>query len=199
MIAFIRGVLIDKYPTHVIIETNGVGYELMVPVSTFEKLPQPGAQVRLLSHLYVREDALALYGFYSAEERELFRELLTVSGIGPRLALTILSGLPVAQVYRAVAEDDEDTLTKIKGLGKKTVQRMILDLKDRAAEKAQQNASMPTLLMPQHSGNIEQSIAAMVTLGYSRREAEAVIIKAAAKTAADASVEELIKIALSGA
>jgi holliday junction DNA helicase RuvA len=197
MIAFIRGTLIDKSPTHVIIETNGVGFDLLIPVSTFERLAQPGAEVQMLTHLYVREDALVLYGFSSVEERELFRELLTVSGIGPRLALTILSGSPVNQIYRAIADGDEVTLTKIKGLGKKTVQRLILDLKERASEKIKQTSPEPAFLVSEKGGTVEQSIAAMISLGYSRREAEAVIARAAARSGRDASVEELIRIALS--
>lgn len=198
MIAFIRGTLIDKFPTHAIVESNGVGFNLLIPVSTFEHLAQPGEQVQILTHLYVREDALVLYGFSSYEERELFRDLLTVSGIGPRLALTILSGLPVNQVYRAIADDDESTLTQIKGLGKKTVQRLFLDLKERAFEKAQQTAPESGLLPSLMSGTVEQSIAAMISLGYNRREAETVIARAAAKGGREVSVEELIRIALSG-
>ncbi len=194
MIAFIRGVLVDKFPTFVTVDADGIGYELQIPLSTYERLPQPGEQVQLLTHFYLREDVAALYGFATASERELFRELLTVSGIGPRLALTILSGSSVDQIYQSIAAGDEAALTRIKGLGKKTAQRLILDLQQRAAGKA----AVGSASIAAKGETFEQTVAAMMTLGYTRREAEAAVAKAAAKVGANAGLEDLIRVALSG-
>ncbi|RPH96571.1 MAG: Holliday junction branch migration protein RuvA [Calditrichaeota bacterium] len=197
MIAFLRGKIVDKSPTVVIIEINGIGLEVQIPLSTWQRLGAEGEEAFLLTHLHVREDALILFGFATPEERELFRDLQTVSGIGPRLALTILSGSPVQHIYRAIASGDEESLTHTKGLGKKTAQRLILDLKERAAEKTKQIAPAPFYERSLPRETVEQGTLAMISLGYSRKEAETAISKAAAKSGA-ASVEELIRIALSG-
>ncbi|MDZ7346240.1 MAG: Holliday junction branch migration protein RuvA [candidate division KSB1 bacterium] len=198
MIAFLRGVLIDKQPTHTIIESGGIGYELQIPISTFEQLPAKGEPVQLLTHLYVREDLLALYGFFTLEERDLFRDLLSVSGIGPRLALTMLSNSSVEQIYKWIADGDEDALSRIKGVGKKTAQRLILDLKLRAADKVRDGGVKETAA-PVKSELFEQAAAALTALGYNRKEAELLVQKAAAQLGKEASVEELIRNALRGA
>jgi len=141
---------------------------------------------------------LILFGFATSGERELFRDLLSVNGIGPKLAIGILSGSSVEQVYRHIANGDEANLTKIKGLGKKTAQRMILDLKDRAADKAKDTVPHPDPFMPALNADAEQSVLAMMSLGYSKKEAEAAVARAMTRGGSDASVEELIRIALSG-
>ena len=196
MISFVRGQIVDKFPTHVIIENNGIGLEVLIPVSTFEKIGRDKT-VSLLTYLHVREDALTLFGFASPEERELFRDVLSVSGIGPKLALGILSGSTVEQIYYHIANGDELNLTKIKGLGKKTAQRLILDLKDKALDKVK-NVTPRDPFMPKMNEQAEQSILAMMSLGYSKREAENKVARAMARGGAEASVEELIRIALSG-
>ncbi len=196
MISSVRGQLVEKFPTHVIIENNGIGLELQIPISTYEKIGNDTAT--LLTHLHVREDALILFGFATPEERELFRDLLSVSGIGPKLALGILSGSSVEQIYRHIANGDEANLTKIKGLGKKTAQRLILDLKDRAADKIKDAVPHPDPLLPTFNADAEQSILAMMSLGYSKKEAEAAVARAITRGGANASVEELIRIALGG-
>lgn len=198
MISFIRGQLVEKFPTHVIIETNGIGFDILIPISTFEKIGEVDKSVTLLTYLHVREDALTLFGFASAEERELFKDLLSVSGIGPKLALGVLSGSPVSRVYRDIANSDEDGLTKIKGLGKKTAQRLILDLKDRASAKVETSTAPREIFHPQMNDDVEQSILALVSLGYAKKEAENAILRALATRGTDASVEELIRTALSG-
>ncbi len=198
MISFIRGSVVEKFPTHIILENNGIGFELLIPLSTYEQVHDVGEKTSLLTYLYVREDALTLYGFYAADERELFLLLLSVSGIGPKLALGILSGLPVQQIYQHIANGDEASLTKIKGLGKKTAQRLILDLKDRASDKVKQTAPAPSMIMPRENEITEQSLSALLSLGYSPREAEAAIAKAMPKTGPQTTVEELIRIVLSG-
>lgn len=198
MISFVRGQIVEKFPTHIILENHGIGFEVLIPVSTFEQTASIGDETQLLTYLYVREDALTLYGFATAEERELFLQLLSVSGIGPKLALGVLSGLPVLQIYQHIANGDEASLTNIKGLGKKTAQRLILDLKDRAQDKLKQTAPAPTLELPKENEIAQQSVLAMISLGYSQKEAESVISKAMVRAGSQASVEELIRIALSG-
>jgi Holliday junction DNA helicase RuvA len=198
MISLLRGQLFEKSPTHVIIENSGIGLDVLIPLSTFEKLGACNETVTLLTYLHVREDALTLYGFATAEERELFKELLSVSGIGPKLALTILSGSTVENLYHFIADSDENSLTKIRGLGKKTVQRLILDLKEKAADKVKHVASRPDPLARAFDEGAQQSILAMMSLGYSRKEAEDAVSRAMKRSGADATVEELIRIALSG-
>jgi len=199
MIAFIHGQLVDKAPTHAVIDISGIGFEVLIPVSTFDKIGTTGDRVRLLTYLHVREDALTLFGFATVEERDLFRDLLSVSGIGPKLALGILSGASVEQIYRNIADGNENYLVQIKGLGRKTVQRLILDLRDRASDKVKLTSSgldrVPATLL---SEKAEQGVLAMMSLGYSKKEAERAIEKAYAKTGGDVSVEELIRKALSG-
>src|SRR5205085_8191531 len=132
MITFLSGTLIETLPTQVTVEVNGVGYETLIPLSSYDKLPQPGQQIRLLTHLAVREDAHTLYGFMTVPERELFRMLInTVSGIGPKIALNILSGISVTAFRGAVANGDIKALSQISGVGKKTAERMVVELKDK--------------------------------------------------------------------
>ena len=197
MISSVRGQLVEKFPTHVILENNGIGLDILIPVSTFEKINREET-VTLLTHLHVREDALILFGFATVEERELFRDLLSVSGIGPKLAIGVLSGSSVEKVYRFIANGDEASLTKIKGLGKKTAQRMILDLTDRAADKIKDAAPQPVPFLPVVNAEAEQSVLAMMSLGYSKKEAESAVARAMTRSSKDATVEELIRIALSG-
>ncbi|HET7624301.1 MAG TPA: Holliday junction branch migration protein RuvA, partial [Verrucomicrobiae bacterium] len=132
MITFLHGKLVSALPTQVTVDVNGVGYEALIPLSSFDKLPQPGGDVKLLTQLVIREDAHTLYGFMSAAERDLFRLLIhTVSGIGPKIALNILSGISVAAFRGAVAGGDVKALSQISGVGKKTAERMIVELKDK--------------------------------------------------------------------
>src|SRR5437762_11731823 len=132
MISFLHGKLIEALPTQVIIDVHGVGYEALIPLSSYDKLPPPGQPVKLLTHLVVREDAHTLYGFMSAAERELFRMLInTVSGIGPKIALNILSGISVIAFRGAVANGDVKALSQISGVGKKTAERIVVELKDK--------------------------------------------------------------------
>ncbi len=198
MISFVRGLVVEKFPTHIILENNGIGFDLLIPLSTYESVAEVGETTSLLTYLYVREDALTLYGFGTADERELFLLLLSVSGIGPKLALGILSGQPVQQIYYHIANGDEASLTKIKGLGKKTAQRLILDLKDRASDKVKQTAPAPSLQLPRENETAEQSLMALISLGYSQKEAEAALAKAISKSGPQTTVEELIRIVLSG-
>ena len=137
MISFLEGKLTEALPTQVVIDVNGVGYEALIPLSSFDKLPQPGQAVRLLTHLAIRDDAHVLYGFMTESERELFRLLIRhVSGIGPKIALNVLSGTTAAAFRTAVAEGDVAALSRINGVGKKTAERMVIELKDKMGEDA---------------------------------------------------------------
>src|SRR3989454_11332580 len=132
MITFLRGKLVETLPTQVTVEVNGVGYEVLIPLSSYDKLPAPGNTVHLLTHLVVREDAHILYGFMTAAEREMFRLLInTVSGIGPKIALNILSGINVTAFRGAVASGDVKSLSQISGVGRKTAERIVVELKDK--------------------------------------------------------------------
>src|SRR5260221_8576626 len=132
MISFLRGKLVEALPTQVIVEVHGVGYQALIPLSSFDKLPTPGTEVKLLTHLAVREDAHVLYGFTTAAEREMFRVLVnTVSGIGPKIALNVLSGMNVTALRGAVAGGDVKSLSQISGVGKKTAERIVVELKDK--------------------------------------------------------------------
>src|SRR5438034_4263332 len=132
MITFLHGKLIETLPTQVIVDVNGVGYEVLIPLSSYDKLPHPGQELKLLTHLVVREDAHVLYGFMTAAERELFRMLInTVSGIGPKIALNVLSGMNVIAFRGAVASGDVKALSQISGVGKKTAERIVVELRDK--------------------------------------------------------------------
>ena len=138
MIALLRGTLIEKSPNQAIVEAGGVGYDVMIPVSTFTGLPDTGAEVRLKIHTHVREDALLLYGFLTSDEKTLFEKLIGVSGIGPKLGVTILSGLAAVDLIRAIRGGEVEKLVRIPGIGKKTAERMVLELRDKLAAPQQE-------------------------------------------------------------
>lgn len=198
MIAFVRGALIEKHPTRVVVQMSGMGVELLVPVSTFERLPDIGQDLLLHTHLHVREDALILVGFATLEEKELFLLLLSVSGIGIKLALSILSGCKPVDLYRFIAEGQEVALTRIPGLGKKTAQRIILDLKDKAASQLSKLSVDTSAPLRMNRAVLEEAIQAMTALGYSRSEALRAIEKAGQRLGEEASIEDLLRAALQG-
>ena len=165
MIGRISGVLVAKMPPQVLIDVRGVAYEVDVPMSTFYNLPLTGAEVVLFTHLVVREDAHLLYGFGTETERAAFRQLLRISGVGARTALSVLSGLSVADLQHAVANQDSGRLTKIPGIGKKTAERLLLELRD----KLDARSSVTPGATPQAAGN--DVLNALLALGYSDKEA----------------------------
>jgi Holliday junction DNA helicase RuvA len=167
MIAHLRGKLLVKHPNQAIVETGGVGYDVIISVPTFSELPAGGAEVALHIHTHVREDALSLYGFLRLAEKQLFEKLLTVSGIGPKLAITILSGMPADEMVGAIRGGDVARLTRIPGIGKKTAERMVLELRDKlpAAGAAEASALAATPVE-------EDVISALLNLGYQRAAAE---------------------------
>jgi Holliday junction DNA helicase RuvA len=168
MIAHIRGKLLAKHPNQVIVETSGVGYDVTITVPTFSDLPELGTEVALHIHTHVREDALALYGFLRSSEKLLFEKLLTVSGIGPKLAITILSGMPADEMVRSIRGNDVARLTRIPGIGKKTAERMVLELRDKLPEAGPTATPTATALSP-----IEDDVlSALLNLGYQRPAAE---------------------------
>ncbi|MGC8791791.1 MAG: Holliday junction branch migration protein RuvA [Bryobacteraceae bacterium] len=179
MIAHLRGILLEKHPNQAIVEAGGVGYEVAIPVSTYSALPEPGAEVRLRIHTHLREDSLSLYGFASEEEKLLFERLITVSGIGPRLAITVLSGLPIAELYAAIRAGAVERLVRIPGVGKKTAERIVLELR----EKLPLPAGVPRKVGASESvlGPVEQDVlSALINLGCAAAAAETAVRKARA-------------------
>lgn len=166
MIGRISGKLIEKHPPQIVVDVHGVGYEIDVPMSTFYQLPAAGSEVSLYTHLMVREDAHQLYGFASEQERQVFRQLLKISGVGARTALAVLSGLSVADLHIAVSTQDSGRLTKIPGIGKKTAERLLLELKDKLAIEVIATHAGGTV--PAH-GDI---LNALLALGYNDKEAQ---------------------------
>lgn len=168
MIAHLRGKLLVKHPNQAIVETAGVGYDVTITVPTFSDLPAPGSEVALHIHTHVREDQIALYGFLRPAEKLLFEKLLTVSGIGPKLGITILSGMAADEMAGAIRGNDVARLTRIPGIGKKTAERMVLELRD----KLPPHAGTPVTVAPTMSALEEDVLSALVNLGYQRAAAE---------------------------
>jgi Holliday junction DNA helicase RuvA len=166
MIAHLRGRLLAKHPNQAIVEAGGVGYDVVISVPTFSDLPAAGSEVALHIHTHVREDALALYGFLRPAEKTLFEKLLTVSGIGPKLAITILSGMPADEMVGAIRGNDVAKLTRIPGIGRKTAERMVLELRDKLEIFIAVPAAAPV------SAIEEDVLSALVNLGYQRAAAE---------------------------
>ncbi len=198
MIAFIHGTLVEALPTQAVVEAHGVGYELLIPLSSFDKLPQPGGEVKLLAHLAVREDAHTLYGFATAGERDLFRLLINnVSGIGPKIALNILSGISANAFRAAVAAADVKALSQISGVGKKTAERIVVELKDKlgaiSVGLAGTGVSAP---LPVGDQKLADATAALQALGFKPNEAADAIKAVAAVLGPQAGVESLVRAAL---
>jgi len=164
VIGKISGKLVERHPPQIIVDVHGVGYEIDVPMSTFYQLPATGNEVTLYTHLIVREDAQQLYGFGNEQERHVFRQLLRISGVGARTALAVLSGLSVGELYEAVAAQDAGRLTKIPGIGRKTAERLLLELKDKLEVTAAPSATST-------GGNSGDVLNALLALGYNDKEA----------------------------
>ena len=178
MIALLRGTLIEKHPNQAVVETGGVGYDVIIPVSTFTQLPEAGAEVRLRIHTHVREDALALYGFLTQDEKAMFERLIGVSGIGPKLAVTILSGLAAQDLVRSIRRNEVERLVRIPGIGKKTAERMVLELRDKLPAPAGDDAEAPAAAAL--SAVDQDVLSALLNLGCGRPQAEAAVRKAKA-------------------
>ncbi len=197
MISFLQGKLIEALPTQVILDVAGVGYELLIPLSSYDKLPPLGQEVKVLTQLVVREDSHTLYGFMSAAERDLFRLLVnTVSGVGPKLALNVLSGISVTAFRGAVANSDVKTLSQVSGVGKKTAERIVVELKDKVgAVGAWEAASAQRSLSPEDQ-RVNDAVLALMALGFKQVEAHDAVRKAQASLGAQSTVEELVRACL---
>jgi holliday junction DNA helicase RuvA len=196
MITFLEGRLVAALPTQAIVDVNGVGYEVFIPLSSYDKLPVAGQPIRILTHLAVREDAHVLYGFMSAAERDLFRLLVNnVSGIGPKLALAVLSGMSVPNFKAAVVNSDVVALARISGLGKKTAERIVLELKDKlGVAAAWEAAAAPHAPTPEQE-QANEAVLALIALGYKQVDAHKAVHELQQKGEAK-SAEELVKLAL---
>ena len=197
MISFLQGKVIEALPTQVTVDVHGVGYEALIPLSSYDKLPRAGEEVKLLTHLSVREDAHTLYGFMSSAERELFRLLInTVSGIGPKIALNVLSGISVTAFRGAVANNDVKALSQISGVGKKTAERIVVELKDKiGAAGAWEAASAQRALSPEDQ-KLNDAVLALMALGFKQIDAHDAVRKAQGALGAQATIEDLVRSCL---
>ena len=201
MITSIQGLLTSATPLHAIVELNGFGYEVNIPVTTAEKLPQPGATVKLHTLVIYREDAQTLYGFASAAERDFFRLMIeNVTGVGPKLALTIMSRLALPSLESAIRMGDIETLAKCPGIGRKTAERLVVELKAKvgAADLAAPVAGVAAGAAGAAGSKHRDAVAALIALGYKAADADQAIRRATVAVGGDASTEALIKKALAG-
>lgn len=197
MIAFLEGKLVDALPTQVTVDVNGVGYELLIPLSSFDKLPQPGGAVKILTHLVVREDAHVLYGFMTVPERELFRMLINnVSGIGPKTALNVLSGMNPVTFRGAVANGDVKSLSQISGVGKKTAERIVVELRDKVGAAGAWEATSAARSLSASDQKVNDAVLALMALGFKQQEAHETVRAAQAMLGESAGVEELVRASL---
>ncbi len=198
MIAFLAGQLVQSFPTHVTVDVAGVGYEVLIPLSSYDRLPPSGERVRLLTHLQVREDAHVLYGFMTEGERDLFRLLLNnVSGVGPKLALAVLSGMSVASFKAAVVAADTTSISKLKGLGKKTAERIVLELRDKVGVAAAWEAASAANAPSPAEASLNDAVLALISLGYKQIDAHKAVRQVRdAAPAGIMAVDNLVRHAL---
>ena len=197
MISFLHGKLIEALPTQAVVEVHGIGYDVLIPLSSYDKLPPPGGDVKLLTHLAIREDAHVLYGFMTSAEREMFRLLInTVSGIGPKIALNILSGMNVTALRGAVANGDVKALSQISGVGKKTAERIVVELKDKIGAAGAWEALSATRALSAAEQKINDAVLALMALGFKQVEAHDSIRAAQSALGPDAAVEDLVRASL---
>ena len=195
MITFLEGLIEEKQPTQLTINVGGIGYHVAIPLSSYDNLPTIGQKGRIIIFDYIREDNRALYGFANEQERKLFTQLISVSGIGPKIALSALSGLSSREIKAAIAEGDVKRLSSISGIGKKMAERMIVELKDKLStgETLEAIAGSPDGPV---EGNARDAIMALIALGYKQAEAYKLVMTVVKKRGADTIVEELVRNAL---
>ncbi len=197
MITFLNGKLTEVLPTQVTVEVHGVGYEVLIPLSSYDKLPQPGQEVHLLTHLAIREDAHVLYGFMTPQERELFRMLIhTVSGIGPKIALNILSGMNTVAFRGAVANGDVKALSQINGVGKKTAERIVVELRDKVGAAGAWEASSTQRALSPQDQKVNDAVLALIALGFKQVEAHDAIRASVEKLGVNAGPDDLVRASL---
>jgi len=197
MIAFLRGKLVESVPTQITVEVNGVGYSILIPLSSFDKLPAAGQEILILTHLAIREDAHVLYGFMTTAEREMFRLLINnVSGIGPKIALNVLSGMNVTALRGAVAASDVKSLSQISGVGKKTAERIVVELKDKIGPAGAWEATSAERALSKADQKTNDAVLALVALGFKQNEAYESVRASLAVLGAEASVENIVRACL---
>jgi holliday junction DNA helicase RuvA len=192
MIALLEGTLVEKAPGSAVISAAGVGYAISIPLSTFDTLPLTGEVARVFTYLHVREDALQLFGFGTREERSTFEKMIAISGVGPKLALSILSSMPPSELVVAIETGQTGTLNKISGVGKKTAERLVLELKGKLGEVDVSALAVENGGPPRN----EEAVAALISLGFSRVLAEKAVVKAAGKTGEEFNTSDLVRRAL---
>lgn len=188
--------MVEALPTQIVVGVQGVGYQVLIPLSSFDKLPAPGAPIKILTHLQVREDAHVLFGFMSAAERDLFRLLVDkVSGIGPKMALAVLSGMSVTNFKSAVVGNATDAIAKVKGVGKKTAERIVLELKDKVGVAAAWEVASAAHAPSPEEAHVNDAVLALISLGYKQVDAHKAV-KLALTAGGDKSAEILVRQAL---
>lgn len=195
MIGQIRGILIHKQPPYLMVDVQGIAYEIEAPMTTFYKLPETGIEITLLTHLAVRDDAHLLFGFASQEERNLFRTLIKVNGVGAKMALTILSGMEAEIFAQCIRDGDADSLVRLPGVGKKTAERLIIEMRDRVKDwaKTATSGSEPVNTSGRTSSQSDDAVSALVALGYKPQEASRFVYAVATD---EMNSEEIIREAL---
>jgi Holliday junction DNA helicase RuvA len=197
MIAFLEGVLAEALPTQIVVNVHGVGYQVLIPLSSFDRLPQPGSSVKILTHLVVREDAHLLFGFFTAGERDLFTLLLHhVTGVGPKMALAVLSGMSLEMFKAAVVVGDIAAISRIKGVGKKTAERIVLELKDKVGVAAEWEAASAANAPTGRERALTDAVLALISLGYKQVEAHKAVKQVLDHNAAVTETEDLVRLAL---
>ena len=196
MIAYLEGKLVEEKPTHIVVEINGVGYFVQIPLSSYKKFPDARGGKKVFTHLHVREDILALYGFATEGERELFRMLISVSGVGPRLAQSVLSGISVSQFKKCMAAGDLTPLTAIPGVGKKTAQRLLVELREKFKDQVLEAAAGDAVAGEMLSSQDRDAIKALASLGCRPREGERLVRLVRNSHPGELSLEDLILKAL---
>lgn len=199
MITFLDGIVEDKQPTHVVMNVGGVGYEVVIPLSSYDRLPGVKETCRILTYDHIREDAHQLFGFMTEGERRMFILLMTVSGIGPKLALTTLSGMTVRELKVAIAGRDIKRLSSISGIGKKTAERMVVELRDKLGAGEVLEAATGTQPLSESDVKMRDAILALISLGYKRTEAQDLVTRVVNDPGAEpGTVEEIVRKALAG-
>jgi len=195
MITFLEGTLAEALPTQIVVAVQGIGYQVQIPLSSFDRLPTEGAKIKILTHLQVREDAHILYGFMTAEERDLFRLLVEhVSGIGPKMALAVLSGMSVPTFKAAVVHGAVDEISRVKGVGKKTSERIVLELKDKVGVAAAWEAA--SLKQAPGTAEMNDAVLALISLGYKQVDAHKAVKNVLESEPDEKTTEELVRRAL---
>ena len=198
MITFLEGLVAEKQPTHLVMNVGGVGYEVVIPLSSYDRVPRVGETCRMLTYDHVREDDHVLFGFATDAERRMFVMLMSVSGIGPKLALATLSGLSVKELKASIATADVKRLSSVSGIGKKTAERMVVDLKDKLSVGEALEATAGARDLTEADVRMRDAVLALISLGYKRTEAQEMILRVMRTADKSAGVEEVVRKALAG-